>query len=443
MATKNNGERFSQTLTFKGLMIAALTLLLLIPNAMIQNLIRERQERSSETIYTIDEKWSLSQTVCAPILVVPFTTTYLDGNSKSSTQEHNLYITPEDVTVDALLFPEERYYGIYKTILYKSENHISGRFAPVDKVKIDNSVMHFDKAYVSLGISDLKGVTKQPDFKLNGKPCTVETVGNGGAAYGKQLQINLREAVGKESEEGYTFDCHLDLNGSSYINFVPIGRTTQVNVAGSWKAPGFIGSFSPQYKLTDKGFEASWSILSFNRDIPEQWTDKAGSHLPEIRETLFGVNLVDMVDHYQQNMRAAKYSLMFIVLTFVAFFFVEVLTKKRIHPIQYLLVGIALILFYSLLLSISEQINFAIAYIIASVATIALITAYAHSIFKNRSQTGILAFILSILYVFFYVILQLEDMALLIGSIGLFTILAIIMFISKKIRWYKAEEAEA
>jgi inner membrane protein len=134
-------------------------------------------------------------------------------------------------------------------------------------------------------------------------------------------------------------------------------------------------------------------------------------------------------------MRSAKYALMFIVLTFVVFFFVEVLTKKRIHPIQYLLVGIALILFYSLLLSISEQLNFAIAYLIASVATIALITVYAHSIFKNKTQTGILALILSILYVFLYIILQLEDVALLIGSIGLFIILAIIMFISKKINW--------
>jgi inner membrane protein len=139
-------------------------------------------------------------------------------------------------------------------------------------------------------------------------------------------------------------------------------------------------------------------------------------------------------------MRSAKYSLMFIVLTFVVFFFVEIITKKRIHPVQYLLVGIALILFYSLLLSISEQLNFAWAYLIATLATIGLITAYAHSIFKNKTQTAILTGFLTLLYVFLYVILQLEDVALLIGSVGLFVILGVIMFVSKKISWYKPEE---
>ena len=156
----------------------------------------------------------------------------------------------------------------------------------------------------------------------------------------------------------------------------------------------------------------------------------------------FGVNLVDPVNHYQQNMRSAKYAIMFIALTFVVFFFVEILTKKRIHPIQYLLVGLALILFYSLLLSISEQINFGIAYLIASLATIGLITAYAHSIFKNKVQTGALTGMLALLYIFLYVILQLEDVALLIGSIGLFIILGVIMFFSRKINWYKEEETE-
>jgi inner membrane protein len=141
-------------------------------------------------------------------------------------------------------------------------------------------------------------------------------------------------------------------------------------------------------------------------------------------------------------MRSAKYALMFIALTFVVFFFVEIITRKRIHPIQYLLVGIALILFYSLLLSISEQLNFAIAYLTASVATIALIVVYTNSIFRNKTQTGILASILALLYIFLYVVLQLEDIALLIGSIGLFVILGIIMFVSRKINWYKPESSD-
>ena len=219
--------------------------------------------------------------------------------------------------------------------------------------------------------------------------------------------------------------------------FRSLGKNTSVQVKGEWRAPGFIGNFSPEYTLDENGFDAKWNILHFNRNIPDTWSD---DNIKNLEQTSFGVNLVDTVDHYQQNMRSAKYALMFIALTFVVFFFVEVLTKKRIHPIQYLLVGIALILFYSLLLSISEQLNFAIAYLIASFATITMITVYVHSIFKNKTQTGILATILGILYLFLYVILQLEDVALLIGSIGLFIILGIIMYFSRKINFYKQEE---
>ena len=219
------------------------------------------------------------------------------------------------------------------------------------------------------------------------------------------------------------------LKGSSNINFIPVGKTTQVQMNGAWKSPGFIGSFTPQYSSDDKGFSAKWEILHYNRNIPETWTD---NELKSFGETSFGVNLVDTLDQYQQNMRSAKYSLMFIALTFVVFFFVEILTGKKIHPIQYLLVGIALILFYSLLLSVSEQINFGKAYLLASIATIGLIAAYAQSIFKNRMHTTILASFLGILYIFLYVVLQLEDLALLFGSAGLFVILGVIMYFSRK-----------
>jgi len=210
-----------------------------------------------------------------------------------------------------------------------------------------------------------------------------------------------------------------------------------VEIEGDWKAPGFFGDFSPDYTLTETGFKASWNVMSFNRSIPEYWTEQDYINFDD---TSFGVNLVDTVNHYQKNMRSAKYSIMFVVLTFVVFFFVEMLSKKRIHPIQYILVGIALILFYSLLLSLSEQINFFIAYIIAAIATIALIVSYSYSIFKSKTETIVLTLVLGLLYTFLYVILQLEDIALLIGSVGLFVILGIIMFLSRKIKWYKEED---
>lgn len=431
--------RINQSITLKALIIGFLTIILLIPGLMIQNLIEERQNRSLETIEKINNKWSNAQTFCGPIISIPYSTTQVNADKTTHIQEHILNIIPENLNIKAQLFPEERYYGIYKTILYKSEIDITGNFDKINFPKLENSIIHWEQAYLSIGVSDLRGITENIDFRLDNKQLSVEVTGNQNTQIGKMLVMPLNNTVQSLFDQPQTFNCKLKLNGSSNINFIPIGKTTKVHITGKWNAPGFIGNFSPEHNISEKGFEANWSILSFNRSIPEMWIDYPGN---SFEDSSFGVNLIDPVNHYQQNMRSAKYAIMFIALTFVVFFFVETLTKRRIHPIQYLLVGFALILFYSLLLSISEQINFGIAYLIASIATIGLISAYTYSIFKNKIQTGALTGMLCLLYIFLYVILQLEDVALLIGSIGLFIILGTIMFFSRKINWYKEEETE-
>ena len=432
-------EKFSQSITMKAIIIGFLTLLMLIPGVMIQDLITERQKRSEETIEKINAKWSNAQTINGPVLVIPYTNTVTDGNNKVVKEYHKLYFTPEMLLISTKLIPEERHYGIYKSILYKSELEISGNFKKVDSLMPSNGEILWKDAVIRIGISDLRGMTNNLDFMLNNSHFTAEA-GGASDVIGQGLVISLKDLDVLQLRNALSFKCNLKLNGSSNINFIPLGKTTQVQMKGAWKSPGFIGSFTPEYTLDKGEFSAKWNVLHFNRNIPEMWTD---NEKQSFADTSFGVDLVDTLDHYQQNMRSAKYALMFIALTFVVFFFVEVLTRKKIHPIQYLLVGIALILFYSLLLSISEQLNFGVAYLLASIATIGLITIYAHSIFKNKMQTGILATILSVLYIFLYVVLQLEDIALLIGSVGLFIILGIIMYFSRKINWYKnTEEAE-
>lgn len=437
--TIKKAGKINQSITFKALVIGFLTIILLIPGIMIQDLIRERQDRSIETIEKINAKWSNAQTICGPVLTIPYTTTHVDANNKTVLQEHTISITPENLNIDTQLFPEERYYGIYKTILYKSEIDLSGNFDKINYQKTDNSTIHWEQAYLTIGVSDLRGITENISFTLDNKLYPVEAAGNYDRLMGKILVVSLNNADTLLTGQPLNFNCKIKLNGSSNINFIPIGKTSKVHVAGTWKSPGFIGNFSPEHTITENGFDANWSVLRFNRSIPETWID---NQVETFEDASFGVNLINPVNHYQQNMRSAKYAIMFIALTFVVFFFVEILTKKRIHPIQYLLVGIALILFYSLLLSISEQINFGIAYLVASIATIGLITAYTHSIFKNKMQTGALAAMLCTLYIFLYVVLQLEDVALLIGSVGLFIILGVIMFFSRKINWYKEEETE-
>lgn len=440
-------KKFTQSLTFKGFIIGALVLLLLIPQGMILSLIDERKERSLETIEKINDKWSNPQTLCGPILSIPYqlkkTETEIietkenkpEKREKTSYENHILHIAPEQLNIDVQLLPEEKHYGIYKTILYKSDISINGKFKKLNEEDTTKYNFQWEKAYITLGLSDLKGVNNLVDFKLAGQALDVEA----GGSYNNEKQLimaipNLKELYESES---IAFQGRMNLKGSGSISFIPIGKNTQVEVKGDWKTPSFIGSFSPDSEIGDH-FTAKWNVLHFNRNIPEAWVDDYSYE--SFYDSYFGVNLINAVDHYQQNTRSAKYALMFIALTFVVFFFVEALTKRKIHPLQYLLVGIALILFYSLLLSISEQINFAIAYLIASIATIGLISAYAHSIFKNKTQTGILTALLCGLYIFLFVILQLEDVALLIGSIGLFVILGIIMYVSRKINFYKESE---
>ena len=434
METKNQKQK-SQSITFKGIIIVVLSLLLLIPNLMIQSLITERQERSKETITKINSKWSNSQTILGPVLTIPYMAKTTDKDNKEIIERRLLNISPELLQANVKLNPEIRHYGIYKSILYRSDIHFSGNFskATIDKMKDLN--LNWENAYVSLGLSDLKGVTQKIDFKIDNSICNAEASEDSTETFkGKRLVFKPKAIL---NESNLNFSCNLSLNGSTELNFIPMGKITKVQIEGDWKSPGFVGMFSPQYSISGNGFKAEWNVMHFNRNIPEMWNNKT---LESVDETAFGVNLVDTVDHYQQNMRSAKYALMFIALTFVVFFFVEVLTGKRIHPIQYLLVGIALVLFYSLLLSISEQMNFGLAYLLASVAIIGLISSYAYSVFKNKSQTAILSGVLILLYLFLYFILQLEDIALLVGSIGLFIILGIIMYLSRKINWYKKEE---
>lgn len=426
-------EKMTQLPTLKALIIGFLTILMLIPGSMIQNLIQERQMRSYESIEKINNKWSNSQTLNGPVLVIPYQIKTINEKKNTVIENHTISITPENLNIQANLVPEERHYGIYKSILYKSNLTVKGNFKPIEKF-VKNEDIKWNDAYVRMGISDLRGISNNVDFVMNGEKFNAETGGTDDFI-GQGLIIELKDfGEALKSKKALNFSCIMDLKGSNDINFIPLGRTTNVKIGGNWASPGFIGNFTPEYKLDDKGFAANWKILHFNRNIPESWHDNKFQQKDNLS---FGVNLVSTVDHSQLNMRSAKYALMFIALTFVAFYFVELLTKKRIHPIQYLLVGIALILFYSLLLSISEHLNFGIAYLIASSATISLIVIYASFIFKNRIQSLILALILVTLYTYLYVILQLEDVALLIGSIGLFIILGVIMFLTNKIKWYK------
>jgi len=437
--------KFMKSITFKGITIAVLTLVLLIPGVLIQNLITERQKRSKETVERINDKWGGAQTLCAPLLLVSYTTVSGRGaDGKPFYKEHTLYVTPKDLKITAVLTPEERHYGIYKAILYKSDIRFEGQFTGLSDLTIDDGAFHeFGAAKIAVGVPDLKGLAQNPDFKINNASfnstageLALFTSYEGSTKMGKALFLDLK-GIKITDTDSLRFDCSMRLNGSSSISFVPLGQNTSVTVSGQWPSPSFIGGFSPE-STVDKGrFSATWNILSFNRAIQENWKDNV---IVGLYNYSFGVNLIETVDGYQQNMRCAKYALMFIALTFIVFFFVEIFTKKTIQFFQYVLVGIALILFYSLLLSFSEQIGFGWAYLTASLATIFMITIYFYSLIKQLLPTIILACIMLSLYAFLYVILQTEDFALLFGSVFLFAVLGVVMFVSNKIKFENTQK---
>lgn len=430
------------SVTLKLIAIGILILILLIPTSMLQSLIYERQNIRDDATNEVSSKWGMRQTIGGPVLTVPFTETVKNDNGYYEKVIHEAHFLPDQINITGEVIPEKRYRGIYVVMLYKTRLHVSGTFSYPDYRElnlIEGDCIPAD-AYISLGIPDLKGINDAIIMKIN------ETAYSFGPGIPDQdiftSGISFKFPLTKTPSFHFEFD--INLNGSTSLAFLPFGKETTVELKSPWSSPSFEGSFLPDSRtVNENGFTAQWKVLQLNRNYPQQGI---GSFIPDLTDdngiksaavpSSFGVKLLLPIDEYQKTLRSVKYCIMFIIITFLSFFFVEVLNKQRIHTIQYLLVGSAICLFYVLLLSISEHLRFAQAYLISSVSTLILITAYARFIFKNNFLTAVFAGILALLYAFFYSLLQLEDYALLLGSIGLFIILATIMYLTRKVDWY-------
>jgi inner membrane protein len=334
--------------------------------------------------------------------------------------------------------PEVRYRGIYKVVTYRTILHVSGSFAPVNAgtLKMPAVAMEKQQALLEFGIPDMRGINKDISIKW-GDSVTRAVPGlisSDLSSSGFHASVSLVEG----SVCDFSFD--LDLNGSQSLNFIPLGKETNVTLTSTWNSPSFCGAFLPDdRKISNEGFQALWNVLQLNRNFPQQWVNDQYS----VDSSSFGVELITPVDTYQKSERSVKYAILFIALTFIIFFFAEVLTRTRIHVIYYLLTGIALCVFYSLLTALAEQMNFTFAYLIASVIIITMIGVFAHSLYKKWQVTLTVIASLFALYVFLFVILQLTDYSLLFGNIGLVIILGIIMYFSRKIDWYSPVKTTA
>jgi len=431
-------------------MVGALVLILLIPLIYIEELIKERSFRQQNVISEINQQWGNEVLLNGPVLKIPYKIfnekTITDAKTKQVLTEtieeiKHAYFFPNDLNIKSSLNPEVKQRGIYSTAVYNSNINFSGNFNKPDFSDVEISEEHiiWEKAKLIIQTSNLKGVS-EAEIVINSKKYKVVSKYNGNNdVYGQEIKLhNLETNTLKFDSLALTqpiqFNIQLNIKGSKQIRFIPIGKQTQAEMTSNWKDANFFGEFLPYNddKINDNGFDAKWKVLDINRAFSQQHF----GDLPDYREFAFGVNFMIPIDQYQQSERSAKYGFLVIGLTFLVFFLIQTLSKIQIHPFQYLMIGLALTMFYTLLISISEHSTFKSAYLIAGIVVVILITLYSKSILKSSKFTAFIFTSLSVLYGFIYVIIQLENYALLVGSIGLFLILATVMFVSKKIDWH-------
>ena len=423
----------------KLLLIAGLCVAFLIPQLLLKNLVSERKstERAAES--EVFEKWAGPQTVTGPLIKVDYS--WIEGKDGEKACRTKI-ILPEQLEVKGHVKTKTLKRGIYDFTVYETSLDLKGQLKlPKDFEKMqEEREWHFEKAKIVVGLPKLRGLSDNVTLQLNGT--SYDMVAETETLKGLCCEVDLSRLL-----EGETFEFSLVLpfKGAGNLMFTPVGQTTMVHLTSDCVTPSFNGYYLPdERQVSDTGFQAEWKVLAINRDYPQVLDASfVGSYeysRSDFNNSTFGVELKVPVEQYQQTDRAIKYAFLIILLTFAAVFFIEMRKATPIHPVQYLLVGIALIVFYTLLLSFSEHLTFGLSYLIASVMTIGLIVTFMASITKDRKTALGIGLLLAVLYAFIYVLLQLESYALLVGSIGLFIILGIAMFASQKIEWYKKKE---
>lgn len=428
-------NKIGTSLTFKGFITGVLILLMMIPALMVQDLVEERKNRQQEVISEVSSKWADAQVLTGPYLSVPYSQTMVAGDGKTTIIGKTMIILPEKLEVNGNIEPQFKRRGIYKVALYKSDLNLKGSFTLKDAAPAADEVIHWEEAMLCIGLTDTRGIEAQPlaNFMDSNYSFGAGMPGNMIGSKGASVRVNLSALT---AEQKINFSIPLKLRGSESLQVVPIGKTTSVHLASPWTSPSFTGKFLPEYTLNEKGFDASWNVLHFNRDFPQVWKNQSF----KADEFSFGFSLLQPTDHYAKTMRSVKYAILFIGLTFGFFFLLEALKGHKVHPVQYMLTGIALVIFYSLLLSFGEIIDFNAAYAIAAIATTALITMFGKHLFSTWKNAALLGGFLGGLYAFIFVLIQLEDTSLLAGSIGLFVLVAIAMHLSRKIKWYAPDD---
>lgn len=435
-------------LSIKISLIGALILLLLIPVSMVENLIQEREITASSAIHEVQDKWSKAQNIIGPILTIPYydkiQETSADGKEvKIKNVMNRLHILPETLEISGDVQTSELKRGLYEIVVYNAPVELKGKFILPEELsdKFNIKDLSLDNAVVNIGLSDLRGISEQVEMQWNGKTLVFNPANadNGLSGYSISTLVPTDSLFSSPSHT-VEFSIKFRIKGSESIRFAPLGKTTSVQLTSNCTTPSFTGAFLPESReVTESGFKSNWQILYLNRNYPQIL--EGNRSVSYIEESTFGADLLLPVQQYQKSMRSIKYAFLIIILTFVVSFFAEIMQKKNIHPFQYLLVGLALCIFYILLVSISEHLNFTLSYFISAFMTVIMLTCYMLGVLKIRKTAFTIGALLTALYIYIFILIQMEIYALLAGSIGLFLILGTIMYYSQKINWNNNQES--
>jgi inner membrane protein len=429
----SDNKKWQHSLTIKMILLAIMGLFLLAPLEMIKSIIRERQRNSENIKKDIALQWAGQQILSGPVLNIPLRV--YPSKKDSEPYKSIFHLMPETLNIQGNISTEKRHRSIYQAVVYTTDVKISGEFVIPEIKPGEKSEILWNEAYYTIGISDNRGLKGRVSLKTDSVvtdavPGLKDTeLFASGITFPAQLD---------PSEKRIQYSLDMKLSGSENLSFVPVGKTTNVNLSSAWTAPGFMGNFLPSERtVNESGFQAKWLITNLNRNFPQFWT---GNEFKTGNDS-FGVDFVLQVDHYQKSERSAKYGILFIALTFLALLFVELTLDEKVHVFHYLLLALGLILFFSLLNALGEQIGFNLAYLIASSSTIIMILLFLRALIHKTRPVVLIGSLLVFLYTFIYILLTLNDYAYLAGNIGLFVLLAITMKLSLKLNGFNKDSS--
>ena len=420
------------------ILIGVVMLLLQIPIGMISSQIYDRQMTRDQAFNDITDKWGKQQTLIGPRLVVPYyeinSWKNQSGGLEQSKKICYAVFLPETLDVAADVKNGIRYRGLFEVPVYQMNLVMNGVFSKpsFEHWAIDPALILWNKAQLLIGVSDTRAIQKQARIHWNDKIYKLEP-GLGKAdisASGFHVpQLDLTQA------DRFAFNIPMTLNGSAAIYVAPTAEDTQIAITSNWPDPSFNGYKLPNlHKINSKGFSASWSISYISRNYPQQWLEH-DFDTNKFQQTLVGVDFISPVDNYRMVERSSKYVMLFLLLTFVAVWLLEILARLHIHLVQYLLLGLGMCLFYLLLLALSEHIGFLWAYVCASIAVVLMTTLYSKAVLKTVKRAGLMGAGIGTLYIYLFSLLQEQNYSLLFGSIGVFLVLAIVMYVTRNVEW--------